>query len=142
FFIGKRRDFIPKLLLANILFQVLVWVVLIPQVDTLKVAQKEIGTYVKEQATPGSKVVIGNNKAFPPSLPFYLYLNFKDIELTEDVGEIDRLNAAHTEKVVFILSTEQRDHLLGSQPDLEFTRFVTNFTDRKDQSAYYVLVKK
>ena len=112
FFVAKRRNFVPLLLVVNILFQVIVWVLLIPKADIVKGAQKQVGTYVKEHATPGSKIIIGNHQAFPPSLPFYLYLNFKDIHLENNEDQVGWLNIVHAEKAVFILNTQQRDHLL------------------------------
>jgi 4-amino-4-deoxy-L-arabinose transferase-like glycosyltransferase len=132
-------SFTKLLLVYNILFQILLWVVLIPQVDTLKNGSKRIADFVNMNAIHSSMIMIANDHGHPPSLPFYLGLNFTKVY---DEKNIDTLMSRYksNDPCVLILNEEQKNQVDTLAPRLKFTEIRSMLTDRKGNSDYFILI--
>lgn len=123
----------------NLLFQVIVWVILLPQIDELKNGSKRIADFVHENAVPSSVVMIANDHGHPPSLPFYLSLNFKKVS---GESNLDTLMFKYRSErpYVLILNREQKEHTMALIPSAKFTAIQSMLTDRKGNSDYFILI--
>lgn len=132
-------SFTKMLIGTNLLFQVLVWIILLPKVDELKNGSKRIADFVNKNASHKSHVMIANNQGHPPSLPFYLGLNFSKIY---DESNIDTLISSYKSDnpYVLILNVEQKEKVMAMIPQLKFTEFYSMLTDRKENASYYILI--
>lgn len=140
-FYRRSPHFIYMMIGINLLFQLAVWVVLLPQADGLKDASKEVADYVQMNASPTSTVLIGNDQGRPPSLPFYLGLNFTDVK--EEYNP-DTLMAKFqsNEPYVLILNQEQLDKSVTLFPHLKFKKISSLLIDRNQNTCYYILINE
>jgi 4-amino-4-deoxy-L-arabinose transferase-like glycosyltransferase len=132
-------SFSRMLLGGNLLFQILAWVVLLPQIDQLRNGSKRIADFINLHASPKSIILIGNNQGHPPSLPFYLSLNFSQVN---DEGNFETLIAGYKgkEPCVLILNQEQKNQALSIIPALKYTEIQSLLTDRKENANYYIVI--
>lgn len=141
FILFYRRSirFIYMLIGMNLVFQLAVWVVLLPQVDELKDNSKEVADYAQLNASRASTVLIGNDQGRPPSLPFYLGLNFTEVK---EEYNTDTLMAKFqsNEPYVLILNQEQLDKSVTLFPHLKFKKISSMLTDRNQNTCYYILI--
>lgn len=137
----QRERFTSGLLALNILFHLLLWGVVVIPAAQLKGTQKEVAAYVKDNAPNDTKIIIGNQEGLPPSLPFYLYLKFKDIKPVADINEIHRLYHSYPKNIAFILNKEQLDYLQSEGAAENVKEIAGLYTDRKEKAAYYILIK-
>ena len=132
-------NFFKILIAINLLFQFMLWVVLMPQIDNYKNSTKLVGEYIANNAPEGSAVIIGNVSGHPPSLVFYA--SFSSDNITED-QDIEDLIAAYESDVstVLILTYEQSQLLIQKYPNAKVKSFISFFVDRKGKAGYYVIV--
>ncbi|MDF2437332.1 MAG: hypothetical protein K0Q95_1708 [Bacteroidota bacterium] len=136
----KRRIHFLKLLLGcNILFQVLVWVFLLPKADSLKDGSKRVANYAIQSAIPESTVLIGNTVGHPPSLPFYLKLNFGNVKEETNVETLISKYQSNSPNVL-ILNSEQKEESEKRIPGIVFKEVKSMLTDRDAKASYYVAV--
>lgn len=135
----RSQRFIKLLIGTNILFQILVWGVLLPQADQLKDGSKRIAQFASLHAVPESKVLIANTQGHPPSLPFYLGSTFTDVK---EETNLDSLQSRYTggDPVVMILNSEQLHELQNRIPDLKFSEIKSMLTDRDENAHYYIAI--
>ncbi len=141
FVIGFRKHCISWILAFGLLLQLMVWGVLMPQVDKLKDATRQVALYLRSALPENSVVVIGNDFGRPPSLPFYLMQHFGDVSEQKD---FEALWSAYSEmgKGALILNAEQYQFFVGKGVNLNMRQFSSFITDRKERSDYYVVIKK
>lgn len=139
--IGFKKRSIAWILVFGLLLQLVVWGALMPQVDKLKYATRQVALYLKSELPENSAVVIGNDFGRPPSLPFYLMLYFSNVSEQKD---FEALWSAYSEmeKGALILNAEQYQFFVGKGVNLNIRQFSSFITDRKERSDYYVVVKK
>jgi 4-amino-4-deoxy-L-arabinose transferase-like glycosyltransferase len=131
--------FSKMLIGTNLLFQALLWIVLLPEVDSLRNGSKRIANFINKNADKSSTVMIANNQGHPPSLPFYLSLNFGKIN---EESNLDMLISSYksNDPFVLILTKELRDKTEALIPEAKFTVIQSMLTDRKENSNYYILI--
>ncbi|OYT10509.1 MAG: hypothetical protein B6I18_08715 [Bacteroidetes bacterium 4572_112] len=133
-------DHFMKILIGiNLVFQFMLWVVLMPQVDNYKNSTKLVGEYIANNAPENSAVIIGNVTGHPPSLVYYA--SFSSDNITEDQDIEDLIAAYESDKpTVLILTYEQSQQLLEKYPNAKVKSFISFFVDRKGKAGYYVIV--
>lgn len=137
----RSQRFLKLMIGTNILFQVLAWSFLLPELDGLKNGSKKIAEYIARRATDNSKILIVNKQGHPPSLPFYLSLNFSDIKEENNLDSM-LINYKSDVPCVLILNKEQRDFAAGRILDIKFKEIRSMLTDRDAKSCYYIAVNK
>jgi len=137
----RSKVFMQLMIGSNLLFQFLVWAVLLPQVDGLKDGSKEIAGYVNRHAAKHSTVLIANQQGHPPSLPFYLSLHFSEVK---EETNIDLLleKFQSDQPCVLILNKEQRDASAAKLPEIKFREVKSMLTDRDENANYYIAINK
>jgi hypothetical protein len=141
FLFGYQRKNISFMLLFALLLQLVSWGILMPQVDRLKDATREVALYLKTSLPENATIIIANDFGRPPSLPFYLMQHFGNVkEMKEPEKILSAYNSSNN--TAFILNKEQFDFLKDSEPDISYRNFSSFITDRKEKSDYYVLIKK
>lgn len=131
-------DFIYSVFIINIIFQIGIFVAILPQVDYYKNSTKRVAEYIKNNAVKESTIVIGNTVGHPPSLPFYIGLNFNDIVEEKDSANLSNLYKSKR-PCVFVLDNQQINELSKNNPHLKVEEITSFFTDRKGKSNYYIL---
>ncbi|MBU6157954.1 MAG: glycosyltransferase family 39 protein [Bacteroidetes bacterium] len=134
---GKRTDFLKYLLTINVAFQFSLWCILLPVADELKNSSLRIARQTEKMADRNTPVIIANNNAHPPSLPFYLQMRFKQVSEEYDNEKLLKLYQAGG--CVLILNTEQKNHLSNFDNQLKFTEIKPIFTDRIQQDVYFIV---
>lgn len=137
----KNESFIPALIGVNVLFQVALWLVLVPAADELKNITQRVAAYVSENADKDSKVYISNAQNRPPSLPFYLGNNFNAVQ---DEFNFSVLMSAYygADPCALILSEKQHDLFIQLIPEIETTKLEAPGVMKSMFSTYYVLLKE
>lgn len=112
-----------------------------PRADSFKDSSEKVALYAASHAFPQSMVLIGNKYGRPPSLPFYLSLNFKNIK--EQIDKDSLLMAyLSPEPCVLILNNEQKEFLKKNLPKAPYTEISAQLTDRKQKAYYYIFINK
>lgn len=124
---------------SNILFQLIVWAFLLPQVDNLRIGSKYIADYVKVKANASSIILIGNEENHPPSLPFYLGLSFRNVY---EEGNSDSLISHFSSEKPCVLVLDKNEHydLKAKFPDAKTEKISARMTDRDKSVDYYILI--
>jgi 4-amino-4-deoxy-L-arabinose transferase-like glycosyltransferase len=135
----KSKQFIHSLLGINLLFQFVLWVILLPQIDGLKDGTKKVSSYITNNAIKESTIVIGNNNGSPPSLPFYISLNFEKLEEEQN---FDLLLSKYRSRqpYVFILNHQQKEKFTSTYPQINYKEINSFFVDRKGKPFYYIVM--
>jgi 4-amino-4-deoxy-L-arabinose transferase-like glycosyltransferase len=133
----KSKDFYKFLLLKNILFQIILWCVLLPNIDELKNGSLRVAKYIEQTADKNSHIIIANNYSHPPSLPFYLKQRFDNVYEEYNIIELEQLY--NKRRSVLILTREQKDILQNNNPNLTYTQIRPFFTDRIQQDGYFIV---
>jgi 4-amino-4-deoxy-L-arabinose transferase-like glycosyltransferase len=138
-YLSKKIHHLKLLLGCNILFQVLVWIFLLPKADELKDGSKRVAAYATRNASARSTVLIANTTGHPPSLPFYLKLNFTSVE--EETNMDDLISQYQSNApVVLILNQEQKTESEQRIPGIKFGEVRSMLTDRDQQASYYIAI--
>jgi len=142
FFIKLRSPHFIKILIGiNLVFQFMIWVVLMPQIDKYKNSTKLVGEYIANNTERGTAVIIGNVTGHPPSLIYYT--SFWSDKITEDQNIKDLILAYESNKpIALILTYEQSQQLLEKHPEAKVKAFISFFVDRKGKAGYYVVINK
>jgi 4-amino-4-deoxy-L-arabinose transferase-like glycosyltransferase len=135
----RSTNFINLTIAVNIVFQFLVWAVLLPQADVLKNGSKRIADHVNENAQKNSVILIANDQGHPPSLPFYLGLNFDTI-LEERNPDTLLTRMKSSVPHVLILNNEQKNVMEQQYPEARFTEIRSMMTDRDENAHYYIAI--
>ncbi|MCB0397742.1 MAG: glycosyltransferase family 39 protein [Flavobacteriales bacterium] len=136
----RTPKFIPRWVAVNALFQVVIWVLLMPIADQWKSSTRRTAILLENLTQPGTTVVIGNNRGRPPSLPYYLGDRYSEILVEK---RIDSLNVWYgkEEPVALILNESQAiklAELRGELPQVEVHPGL--YTDRLDKAGYILLI--
>jgi 4-amino-4-deoxy-L-arabinose transferase-like glycosyltransferase len=133
----NQTGFVKYLLIINIAFQCCLWCILLPVADELKNSSLRIAQCVEKIADRNIPVIIANNNAHPPSLPFYLQLRFNHV--SEEFDNEKLLKSYQAGGNVLILNSEQKDYIQGFDKQLKFTEIKPIFTDRLQQDGYFIV---
>lgn len=135
------KYFIKSVIGYGIAFQMVLWFILFPQIDTFKNGTKRIAAYVAETADKNSTVVIGNCHFHPPSLPFYLSLNFKNIIDEQRMAGLVQHYFSDTPTVLILNENQFQllDSLVGNIPFKKFNNaeYLSEF-----RNPYFVIDNK
>ena len=137
FRLQKHKKFLLYLVSHNLLFQLMLWCVMLPSAETLKNGSLRVARYIEENANRNSRIIIANNFAHPPSLPFYLKQRFKEVKGNYNINEL--LQYYRMKDYVLILNQEQTDQLKQYHPNLKYREIKPMFTDRIEQGGYYIV---
>lgn len=139
YFIQKKQmGYYFYILTANAaLFLLLVWGLVIPSLDNMRNATKQVATYLATKLPQDVPIIISNSEGRPPSLPFYLSLHFKNIQESEDIHNVYKANV----HIGLILNEKQFKDLKALEPAISGQFFSSYRTDRGGKSAYWVVVK-
>ncbi len=140
YYFGYRQRNILWLLGFGLALQLIVWVVLMPKVDKLKDATKQVAIYLKSELPENAIVIIGNDFGRPPSLPFYLMQHFDDVREQKDLELLWSLYNS-MQQGALILNKEQYDFFKIRNQAIICRQFSSFLTDRKERSDYYVVVQ-
>lgn len=134
----KKNNFYIYTLSANAtLFLLLVWGFIVPSLDNMRNATKQVAQYLTKHLPSEAPIFIANAEGKPPSLPFYLSLYFKNITENQDV--VNTYKAA--KQAGFILNETQYLELKQTESPTSSQFISTYRTDRGGKSAYWVVVK-
>jgi 4-amino-4-deoxy-L-arabinose transferase-like glycosyltransferase len=137
----RSQNFINTLFGTNVLFQILIWCILLPAIDPLKNGSKRIADYVDEKAGDHSTVLIANQQGHPPSLPFYLSRNFQEIKEENNMDSLLTTFRSNT-PCVMILNREQMEISQKEFPETNFKEIKSMMTDRDEKAHYYIAINK
>lgn len=133
----KQDNFSNYLIVKNVLFQLILWCVLLPVADELKNGSLRVAKHVEKIADKNVQIIIANNFSHPPSLPFYLMQRFDNV--SEEYNNEILLQQYSKKNSVLILNRQQKDFLIQHYPDLSYTEIKSFFTDRVQQDGYFVV---
>ncbi len=139
YWISGRK--VSMLFIVNMAFQLLIWGLIMPRADSFKDSSEKVAKYAASHAFPQSTVLIGNKYGHPPSLPFYLSLDFKNIKEQIDKDSLLMAYLSH-EPCVLILNNEQKEFLKENLPEVPFEEISAQLTDRKQKAYYYIFINK
>lgn len=135
----KSNHFPLMLVGTNLFYQFAVWVILLPQVEPLKDASKQVAGYVKDNAISKSTIMIANDTGHPPSLPFYLGLSFEKVKEEKDIHAL-MSKFQSEEPCVLILNEAQRNQFAAFVPNLGFAEVSSITTDRVKPVRYFIAI--
>lgn len=135
----NSTNFIYSVLGINLFFQLVITVLILPQVDIYKNSTKRVANFIQSNAVQESTIVLANNVGKPPSLPFYTGLFFDNI-IEENNIELLSTQYQSKKSFVFVLNEKQKNQLIGFYPKLEFQEIHSFFTDRKGKASYYIVM--
>ncbi len=147
FFIAERLDqkltegrkYVKYLILGSVLFQIIVWLLVLPNVETIRNTTKRVGQWVEVHAEKESKVYLANNRYNPPSLPFYLERQFA--EVSEELNYSVLMRHYYEESpAVFILKESQKELMQVLIPKLKVKAILAD-TRIALVSDYYIVIK-
>ncbi len=140
----ENYDRSVKILMINAgIFMFLLVTVLLPKIDSLRNAPKKVATYIHNNASSNSTIVVANHFGDPPSLPFYLEKQMPKAQIiyTEQYGEIRKIFDTASAPVL-ILNERQKDSLLTYYPDVYVHHIETMAIDRPADLSYYIIIKR
>jgi 4-amino-4-deoxy-L-arabinose transferase-like glycosyltransferase len=140
-FLYKTKHFFKVLFALNLSFQVLAWVLLLPHIDSFKDSSKRIGLYTAAHAKKSSTVLIANDHGHPPSLPFYLRLNFGEVREEYDSEALIQKYMSKKPHVL-ILNEDLKAKALESIPNLHYETISAVLIDRNQQAHYYIAINE
>ncbi len=139
----KRNSVISiKYFMGNALvFILLSWTFLMPQVDKIKNSTKRTAEFVKNNTKQGINIIIANKSGYPPSLPFYLHQKNIQSKIIEDYNEQSIIKRYQSDSsFVFILNLERLEILQKQFGNLNAKRITSLSSDRKAPADYYILM--
>lgn len=137
----QSSQFTGWLIAANIFFQLLIWIFLLPQTDQLKNGTKRLAEYARENANPKSRVIISNLYGHPPSLPFYLGSTFSKVQEESDSDSL-LYRYESKEPFILILDKAQKEKSEKAFPETHFEEIKSLPTDRVEGFSYYIAFNK
>lgn len=141
FYRFRSAEFGYRLIGLNLFFQIAVWIVLLPQVDKLRDASREVADYIEKGATSSSTVFIANSTGRPPSLPFYLSLNFENIQEENNIEMLtEKFQSA--DPCVLILDKVQSDSAAARLPEMRFKEITSMLSDRSKKVQYFIAINQ
>ena len=124
-----------------ILFQCVVWILLLPQINGLKSSTREVSLYLQKNAVANSNIIISNDSGKPPSLPFYISLYFGEVQEEYDFDKLVS-KYAQNDAYAFVLNSTLLNKFLARHPELEYQEITSFFTDRKEKASYFIVINK
>jgi 4-amino-4-deoxy-L-arabinose transferase-like glycosyltransferase len=137
-FLKKSHYFFLTTLAYAMLFQVLTFFVLLPQIDEFKNTSKKIGMHFTQFYSNEYKVLIGNSKWTPPSLPFYIGMTSEKISEESDFATL-LSNYCDTNKYVFVLNEKQAQLFYSIVGDIQYSQFTNQSINIDLKNTYYVV---
>ncbi len=139
-FVLRTKWFLPALISVAVLLQFGLWQVLVPATEDYKNITKHVADYAIEHADKTSSVVIANGQNKPPSLPFYLSLNFNKVQEEHDFSVL--LKTWYSDApCVLILNEKQNALFAQTVPDIVVKKMETIQELKQSFSDYYIIVK-
>ena len=139
-FTAGLSNYARRLLFINIIFQVVLWAVVLPLADQFKNSSYRISQFVNEHANRQSKIIIANSFSWPPSLPFYLMMHYNDVSEEYDYTKLAGMYNTNRH-IAFILSQPLKDEFEKNYPGIRITEIKPFFSDRINVQSYYILIK-
>jgi hypothetical protein len=115
---------------------------LLPRLDNLRNATYRVAVYIGKYSKPQSTVVVANDYAQPPSLPFYLQRHCpKDKFIyTENFSTIVKLYN-NNQYCVLILNKKLAERFEKKYPFAYVKHIESLAVDRKGNLDYYIIIK-
>jgi len=133
-----------KVLMFNAgLFVFLFFAVLLPKIDALRNAPRQVAEYIKNNSSPKSVIIIANHYGDPPSLPFYLETKMPEARLiyTENYRQIETVfDTAHN--CVLILNDTLKEKFARQHPQVYIHHISSILIDRPGSLNYFVVIKR
>ena len=133
----SRSSLVKYLCGLNIVFQGILWCLLLPVGNELKNGSLRVAQFVEQSAPKNAQVIIANNASHPPSLPFYLKQRFTKV--AEEYQEEELLKRYLEKDNILVLNKAQIEFLSTRCENLAYTEIKPIFTDRIQQDAYYIV---
>ena len=139
-FVMRTKWFLPALISVAVLLQLCLWQVLIPATDDYKNITKQVADYAIEHADKTSRVLIANGQNRPPSLPFYLGLNFNKVQDEFDFSVL--LKTYYSDSACVLILNEKQNALFAQTVPALTVKNVEAIQELKQTfSDYYILIK-
>ncbi len=138
FFLLKTNYFFYGTIGYSIIFQIILCVILLPQIDSLKDCTKRMSNYIIKNNAENSHVLIGNSKWSPPSLPFYLSSKFNQVKEVHRFTELVASYCSDTNSVL-VLNQQQFVLLDSLLLDVDVTKFNNEAILPSLINEYYVV---
>ncbi len=124
------------------LFLFFTFTLLLPRLDNLRNATYRVAVYIGKYSKPQSTVVVANDYAQPPSLPFYLQRHCpKDKFIyTENFSTIVKLYN-NNQYCVLILNKKLAERFEKKYPFAYVKHIESLAVDRKGNLDYYIIIK-
>jgi len=136
----NRKKFVPVIIVLNISLQIIGWIVLLPVVEPFRNTSKKVSEYVRTNADKNITVLIGNDRYSPPSLPFYLGADNKNVVVQTDLAELIS-NFYKNESSAFILSKKQAELFKKLIPENKFHAVTSPPFAQSLMNDYYLFIK-
>lgn len=137
----KTKYFLAAIIGTNLLFLILIAGVILPGIDGLKNSSQRIGNYAKIHGVKNSKVYIANNHGHPPSLPFYLKINFNDVNEEYNM-DILQAEFEKSSPCIIILNLDQKQQFIQKFKEAEYEEISSILIDRNQKASYYIFMNK
>ena len=132
-----------KILMINAgIFLFLIFASILPRLDYLRNAPRQVAEYVQDYADKNSVIVVANKFGDPPSLPFYLETKMPAAKLlyTQNIKQIDSVYN-NSSACVLILSHKQLETIEKKHPQIKAHHIETMAIDRPGKLSYFVVIK-
>jgi len=141
-FANKKKKFISITIINAFIFTALSFVVLLPAIDNLKDSTKRVAEYVATNSDI-DKIVISNNYAKPPSLPFYLEVMNPNVEIEQDYNIHSLLHKYDSDtSFAFILTKEQLGEMRKEYPNMNVKEISSFSTGKSGKNNYFITFNK
>lgn len=138
---NPNKIYFERTLVFNIVFHFVIWTIILPAVNEIKNSTYRVAQYIAENSNSETVVIIANNSAHPPSLPFYLNKQFKTVYEEYDYAKLRMMYESETPTAI-ILNKKLLQKFQENNYGIEYEEIVQIKSDQIKQRSYYVIINK
>ena len=139
----KLLQSLKFILPASLIFNFLLWSLVVPQTQPFLNGHDLIISYMKEKKLPKSAtVLLSHSKGKPPSLPFYIEKDFPNLKFEADTIKVFEAWYNTPAPSAFILSRKQLSVIERLTDSIEAKEIITRQIDRQNTNSYFVVIKE
>jgi len=128
-----------RILIFNIMFHAVIWMAILPLINEIKNSTYRVSQFIDENAENGSSVIIANNSAHPPSLPFYLKQKFTTVKEEYDFNTLQTIFYSK-DPTVIILNKKTLTQYQEKDPNITYDEIITIKSKIIKSSSYYIIM--
>ena len=125
---------------GTLLFQFIIWIIALPLFNDLRNNTLSVSNYIDKNSPYENHILIGNNKHHPPSLPFYLSMNNKNLGFEKNLSTL-LWHYYQNKGLVLILNRQQKDTFNKLVPNVKFKKINRPDIFNTFLTQYYIIIK-